>query len=51
MILSLVFFKNKGIINKLYFADLLGLTLGSILIIPLMNNFGFMNTTFIIGSY
>lgn len=51
MILSLVFLKNKGISNKLYFADLLGSTLGSILIIPLMNNFGFMKTTFIIGSF
>ncbi|MBU5313490.1 hypothetical protein KQI38_15820 [Tissierella carlieri] len=50
MILSLVFLKNNKISNKLYFADLLGSTLGSILIIPLMNSFGFIKTLFIISS-
>lgn len=50
MILSLAFLSNEEISNKLYFADLLGSTLGSILIIPLMDNLGFMKTLFIIGS-
>ncbi len=50
MILSLAFLKNNEISNKLYFADLLGSTLGSILIIPLMDNLGFIKTLFIISS-
>ncbi|WP_425449376.1 hypothetical protein [Dethiothermospora halolimnae] len=50
MILSLVFSKHNKISNKLYFADLLGSTLGSILLIPLMDNLGFMATVFFIGS-
>ncbi|OLS01971.1 spermidine synthase family protein [Tissierella creatinophila] len=50
MILSLVFLNNKEISNKLYFSDLLGSTLGSILIIPLMDNLGFMKTLFLITS-
>ncbi|WP_427340045.1 hypothetical protein [Caloranaerobacter sp. DY30410] len=48
MILSLVFLKYSSISNKLYFADLLGSTLGSVIIIPLMDNLSFMRTLFVI---
>ncbi|RKD31788.1 hypothetical protein [Thermohalobacter berrensis] len=49
MIISKVFLENNGQVNKLYFADLLGSTLGSVLIIPIMDYFGFMVTLFIVS--
>ncbi|MTI48540.1 hypothetical protein [Sporosalibacterium faouarense] len=48
-ILSLLFLDGGSESNKLYFADLIGSTFGSILIIPMMDRLGFMVSVFVVS--
>lgn len=50
MILALTFLRKSQISNKIYFADLFGSAIGSIMVILLMDNLGFMSTVFIISG-
>ncbi|WP_425446015.1 hypothetical protein [Dethiothermospora halolimnae] len=50
IILSLIFKEFQQIGHKLYFADLLGSSIGSIAIIYFMDNFSFIGTLFIVTS-
>lgn len=49
MIISTIFKKNSRISNRIYFADLIGSALGSIVILLLLNQKGFIYSLFVIA--
>lgn len=50
IVLSKLFLDENKISNKLYFSDLIGSAIGSLVIIYFMDTYGFMITVFIISS-
>ncbi|UZQ48932.1 class I SAM-dependent methyltransferase [Clostridium kluyveri] len=48
---SIIFKERTGSSNKLYLMDLLGAGLGSLLIIKLMNSFGFLGSVIIVTAF
>lgn len=51
MITSIIFTEKSGHSNKLYLMDLFGAGLGSLLIIKLMNSFGFLRSVLIVSIF
>ncbi|PAB58613.1 spermine/spermidine synthase domain-containing protein [Anaeromicrobium sediminis] len=48
IVISSMFKENEKNSNKLYFMDLVGSSLGSLAVIPLMNQFGFMRSVVVV---